>query len=372
MPQVLSHAMPVVAAVCVLGAVSAAPPVAAQYAAGANIGVSVVPITTGAVQLSATGGVGRNMSWAAPRTLLSLGMTASAGTEAGGASLGLSTQRTAEADSLSPVFALQAAAWHSLGPITLKLGLAEHALRFTGQPGTLEISVDTEFVTDSGLVPYPGNTSPGGTAPGGGPFRVDTVRHRSTPSSVQVWSELEASAEWAVGRMRLSALVGARPPVQSFPAATWAQAGGSIDLPHGFSLDVAAGTSPARIGLGIPGSRFVSVGVRVQPVRGAPTEHIAPPAPASVLTVQPAGDHRVTFTYGAARASSVQIAGDFNAWTPVDLEEDGHGRWHATMALDPGVHHVSLRVNGGAWFAPPGVPAVPDDFGGTTGIINVP
>ena len=40
-------------------------------------------------------------------------------------------------------------------------------------------------------------------------------------------------------------------------------------------------------------------------------------------------------------------------------------------SLDPGVHHVSLRVNGGAWFAPPGVPAVPDDFGGTTGIIDV-
>jgi hypothetical protein len=76
-------------------------------------------------------------------------------------------------------------------------------------------------------------------------------------------------------------------------------------------------------------------------------------------------------TYVSSQAGSVQLAGDFNAWTPVDLTEDGHGRWRATIALAPGVHHVSLRVDGGAWFAPPGTPSVADEFGGTSGILDI-
>ena len=368
MPQVFRHALPLVGPALVLGAIAMTRPADAQYAAGANVGVSVVPITTGSVRVTADAGVGRNMSWAAPRTLLSLGMMAVAGTEANGGSLGLSAQRTAEADSLAPVFALQASAWHTVGPITLHLGLVEHALRFTGQPGGLDLQVDTEFVTDSGIVPYPtGGNGGGGTSPTG-----SGGRHPTSPSSVRIWSELEAGADWGVGRVRMNALVGARPSVGSFPAAAWAQAGGSIDLSHGFGLDFAAGTSPARIGLGIPSSRFVSVGLRVQPMHVTPAGNVKPPASVAAFMVHPEGGHRFTLTYAAAQAGMVQLSGDFNAWTPIDLTEDGHGHWRATVALAPGVHHVSLRVNGGPWFAPPGTPAVPDDFGGAAGIIDVP
>ena len=361
MPQVSRHALPLVAVALAVGAIAMAHPAAAQYAAGANVGASVVPITTGAVRVSADAGVGRNMSWSAPRTLFSLGTTANVGTTAHGASLGLFAQRAAEADSMGPVFALRAAAWRSLGPITLHLGLAEHALRFAGQPGsfdTTEVRVDS-LPTDSGMVAYHG-------------VRVDTIRHPGTPSGVRVWSELEAGAQWVAGRVQLEAFIGARPAVASFPAAMCAQAGGNIELPHGFGLQFAAGTSPARIGLGIPSSRFVSVGLRVQPMHGAPEGEAKPPAPIAAFTLRPNGGRRFTLTYAAARAGMVQFSGDFNAWTPIDLTEDGHGRWRASISLTPGVHHVSLRVDGGPWFAPPGIPAVPDDFGGTTGIIDVP
>jgi len=56
MPQVFRHALPLAAAALVLGA--AARPAAAQYAAGANVGATVVPITMGAVRVSADAGVG--------------------------------------------------------------------------------------------------------------------------------------------------------------------------------------------------------------------------------------------------------------------------------------------------------------------------
>lgn len=361
MPQVFRHALPNVAATLVVAAIAMGRPAAAQYAAGANVGVSVVPITTGAVRVSADAGVGRNMSWSAPRTLLSLGTTADVGTKTSGASFGLLAQRAAEADSSGPVFALRASAWHAIGPVTLHLGVAEHALRFAGQPGgfdTAEVRVDS-LLTDSGYVSYHGVT-------------VDTIRHPGTPSGVRVWSEIEAGAQWVAGPVQLDAFVGARPAVASFPAAMWAQAGGTIDLSHGFGLEFAAGTSPARIGLGIPSSRFVSVGLRVQPGHAVAPADAKPAVPIAVFTIHPDGGRRFTLTYAAAQAGMVQLSGDFNAWTPIELTEDGHGRWRTTISLTPGVHHVSLRVNGGPWVAPPGTPAVADDFGGTTGIINVP
>ena len=38
----------------------------------------------------------------------------------------------------------------------------------------------------------------------------------------------------------------------------------------------------------------------------------------------------------------------------------------------PGVHHVSIRVNGGGWTAPPGLAAIDDDFAGQAGLLVVP
>ncbi len=361
MPHPYPHTLFALAAGALVCALSLAHPAHAQYASGANVGASAVPIATGPIRVSADAGIGRNMSWTAPRTVLSLGTTAAIGGDARGALLSLFAQRTAEADTSGPVFALQAAAWHALGPVTLRLGLAEHALRFAGVPASMSITdfpVDTEFLTDSGYVPDHGT-------------KADTVVHPGTPLRVQMWSELEAGADWAIGRVRLDALVGARPPVGTFRAATWAQAGASIDVLRGVALDLSAGTSPARIGLDIPGSRFVSLGVRVRPSGGLPAPSVRHAAPAAAFVVTPEGAHAYTVTYVSSQAGTVQLAGDFNAWTPIDLVEDGHGRWRATIAFAPGVHHVSLRVNGGAWFAPPGTPSVPDEFGGTSGILDI-
>ena len=38
----------------------------------------------------------------------------------------------------------------------------------------------------------------------------------------------------------------------------------------------------------------------------------------------------------------------------------------------PGVHHVSVRVDGGKWIAPPGLAAIDDDFAGQAGLLVVP
>jgi hypothetical protein len=37
-----------------------------------------------------------------------------------------------------------------------------------------------------------------------------------------------------------------------------------------------------------------------------------------------------------------------------------------------GLYRIDVRVDGGAWTVPPGLAAVPDDFGGEVGLLVVP
>jgi hypothetical protein len=46
--------------------------------------------------------------------------------------------------------------------------------------------------------------------------------------------------------------------------------------------------------------------------------------------------------------------------------------WTVDMRARPGVHHVSIRVDGGGWIAPPGLAPIDDDFAGQAGLLVVP
>ena len=49
----------------------------------------------------------------------------------------------------------------------------------------------------------------------------------------------------------------------------------------------------------------------------------------------------------------------------------GAGTWEARLPLAPGVYRVNLRVDGGPWIVPPGLPSVVDEFGGAVGILTI-
>jgi hypothetical protein len=71
----------------------------------------------------------------------------------------------------------------------------------------------------------------------------------------------------------------------------------------------------------------------------------------------------------APGARLVEVAGDFSRWEPVKLEHVGGDRWETMVALEPGVHQVNVRVDGGAWMPPPGAPTSADGYGGTSGVV---
>jgi hypothetical protein len=62
---------------------------------------------------------------------------------------------------------------------------------------------------------------------------------------------------------------------------------------------------------------------------------------------------------------------DFTDWAVVPLERVGSD-WRLARDVPPGLHRVAIRVDGGEWTSPPGLPRATDDLGGVVGLVTVP
>ena len=69
---------------------------------------------------------------------------------------------------------------------------------------------------------------------------------------------------------------------------------------------------------------------------------------------------------------TVEVAGDFSAWQPIELRRAGGGWWETELRVSAGTHEISVRVDGSAWDAPPGRAVIVDELGGRTGLLVVP
>lgn len=74
---------------------------------------------------------------------------------------------------------------------------------------------------------------------------------------------------------------------------------------------------------------------------------------------------KVTFSFVAPDAQSVQVAGDFTAWNsgPVALKKQKDGVWKKVVSLEPGRYEYRYLVDG-QWQDDPNCPTrVPNTFG---------
>ena len=86
----------------------------------------------------------------------------------------------------------------------------------------------------------------------------------------------------------------------------------------------------------------------------------------------PDGDTlRVVLLIDAPRAESLELMGDATEWMVARMQRAANGRWRAELKLAPGMHRITVRVDGGAWIAPPGLPTGSDDYGSPVGMITV-
>lgn len=125
---------------------------------------------------------------------------------------------------------------------------------------------------------------------------------------------------------------------------------------------------------GFPGGRFVSAAVRLRraPAALRPAARTRTLAPLlGGVEVATAGDRRVLRVFAPA-ATAVEVTGDFTDWLPVPLARAGEGWWRLDQSLTAGLHELRVRLDGGAWEAPPGLTRREDDFGGEVGLLVVP
>jgi len=84
--------------------------------------------------------------------------------------------------------------------------------------------------------------------------------------------------------------------------------------------------------------------------------------------------HLVRFVFVDPGATTVEIVGDFNAWTKgvTRLERSAApGVWAASVPLSAGRHEYAFIINGSRWIADPLAPRSSDDFGVESAVIHV-
>jgi len=131
------------------------------------------------------------------------------------------------------------------------------------------------------------------------------------------------------------------------------------------SLDVNAGRYDGNRLIGTPAGDYVSAGISFR--IGRRREQSLPAARGA--RPQPAGTTRLAIR--AVDAQRVEIAGDFNEWTPRAATRAPNGVWYADLTIPPGQYRYAFRVNGAEWRVPDGATAVDDGFGGKSAWLTV-
>jgi hypothetical protein len=197
-----------------------------------------------------------------------------------------------------------------------------------------------------------------------------TYTDSSASARVHHWSELEARVDWSAGRLALQASISSRPRVDSATARTWGQLRAALQLNRHVSLVASGGTFPPVYDPRGASARFATLGLRLSPsmfLRPHLPATIRPAATAFAVQRVDSGQYRVVFRVPNAR--TVEISGDFNRWTPIELRQSAPNVWEATIAAPAGTHRVNVRVDGDRWSVPPGLPSVEDEFSGRVGLL---
>jgi len=197
------------------------------------------------------------------------------------------------------------------------------------------------------------------------------------------FTDSQAAARWESDRVEAGVSGGVRSGSRFVTSGSngrsWASATLLVRLTSYAALVGSAGTYPIDLAQGFPGGRFASIGLRVAtprprsevPSERASAREIESAGAVTAFAIEPAGNGRWTMRVRAPGARSVDVNADFTGWKPVALAASADGWWTATLAIAPGRYQTNVRIDGGAWLAPPGLVAVRDEFGGVFGVLTV-
>jgi hypothetical protein len=154
---------------------------------------------------------------------------------------------------------------------------------------------------------------------------------------------------------------------------TWAHLSTALRLTHGIALFGTAGNRLSELYAVEPAdTRRATVGLRLTEAR----RYTEPPTLAARVQVLSWRLRRLAAgRYGlevrAPGARVIEVMGTMTGWETIRLERGGGERWATTLLMQPGVHQLNVRADGGEWLPPPGTPTTVDGFGGTVGVVVV-
>lgn len=186
------------------------------------------------------------------------------------------------------------------------------------------------------------------------------------------YTDASLASEWEAAGMRLDLSVGRRFSRTIPEVLLWGVTATRTLMP-GVALLASAGRAGSDPVTALPGSRYVVLGLRLSTGSGAGYAASARPAVSAGGGFR-IGPVRITgreIVLRAPRAHTVELAGDFTDWRPIELEPAPGGAWRVVVPVSPGLHRVAVRMDGGEWQAPPGIRAVTSEFGGQVGEVMV-
>ena len=192
------------------------------------------------------------------------------------------------------------------------------------------------------------------------------------------FSDVEGSVNWAYGFLELTGQAGYRFG-DSFDVTPdsrrWAAGTAVLWITSRVAAVMGGGRVPANPSRGLPARNYANFGLMLS-YSSIPRTTV-PVAPMSIAAVKDfevrplaTGTQKITVRVGGVE--TVEVMGDFSDWMPLVLMRRGRDLWDITLPVTAGVHEINLRLDGGPWLAPPGLPTRRDGFNGDVGLLVVP
>ena len=326
-----------------------------------SLEASLLSPVLGPLQLFAAGSYSRSRLYSVSASELSANAGASLRLGRWGAWTGVASLSMPGSDSLGEQLAPVVGGWRQLGGAVISLSFSPRRLHIEGTAASIRQVMQTDSVFNDTLGRWTTYD------------RQVTVGDSGSASRHHRWEQAEARLFWSRGRVAVDATLGGRIASSDLKDELWAAVSGLYVLTPRIVLVGGAGNRPGEPKSAWQRRSFATLGVRLL---GAPEPPTRPPpqlrpvsSDFSVVPKKTAGQYVLRVRVPHAR--TVELSADFTDWKPIALSRVATDLWEATLAISPGTHHVNIRINGEHWSAPPGVPAVEDEFNGTVGLVVV-